>query len=73
MSSNISLRLSPNPGPFTAHTLMFPLILLTDKPLIALSPNSSPIISNGILACVVLSKIGISSPNLSILSLVISI
>ena len=61
ISSNIALRLSPNPGAFTAAIFREPLSLLTTKVANASPSTSSAIINNDFPCCATGSKIGSKS------------
>ena len=58
MSSNISLRRSPNPGALTAATFKAPLKRLTTRVVNASPSISSAMINKGRPDCAVASKIG---------------
>ena len=58
ISSNIALRLSPNPGALTAAIFNPPLSLLTTKVAKACPSTSSAIINNGRPDCAMGSNIG---------------
>ena len=73
ISANISFLLSPKPGDFTETQFKVPLILFTTKVAKASPSISSAIISKGLLAWAIFSKIGNNPFILLILESVIKI